>query len=401
MTRYGMGMCAIAALLIGRATSAAQIPPQADTSRPASYCDAADDPTYAYTPGRAVQVGGGAMFVASRERRYLDALRGPGGEPVRYKRTGTTTLEPNALTIIDVYEVTYDGAEKPVTIYLDAYHFDDGLRAPRGLTCGAPIGLAPPGPDLFQASRHLLQLALERGPAENIPPIPLEPSSDAQSRRGIVLDHFRMMALAARAAAVAGKPIPLDAGVRPPDSLRQRTVVVAFPMSCDGRTIMVRSIDLVSAQGQPAPRQGDYATGETLTALIPGLDVPAGSVAATFGLQAPRPSDAVKLTYTEACGSTGDVTLPLQQTPLRPVSTPDPAMPDGVSASTGTVRLQAQVDLDGKLRHVTYVGGPRDLLRAAIEAVRNWTMDPVRINRAPISTPVSLQVRFSPRASCP
>jgi hypothetical protein len=125
--------------------------------------------------------------------------------------------------------------------------------------------------------------------------------------------------------------------------------------------------------------------------------VPAGSVAATFGLQAPRSNDAVRITYAEGCGGTADVTLPLQQTPFRPSSTPEPTLPEGASAATGTIRLQAQVDLDGGLQHVTYVGGPRALLPAAIQAVRKWTVEPIRINNAPVSTPVVLQVRFLPR----
>jgi hypothetical protein len=150
----------------------------------------------------------------------------------------------------------------------------------------------------------------------------------------------------------------------------------------------------MSAQGQPAPRQGDDVTGEALATQVPGLDVPEGSVAATFGLQAPRANDAVRITYTEPCSGAADVTLQLRQTPLRTINAPQPAMPDGVSTSSNSVRLQAQVDLDGALKYVTYVGGSRELLAAAAEAVRGWSVDPVRINNAPISTPVALQVTF-------
>jgi hypothetical protein len=285
----------------------------------------------------------------------------------------------------------------PVTIYLDAYHFDDELRAPKGLTCGAPIGLAPPGPDLFQASRHLVRLALEHGTTRDVAPIPLDLNA-GNALHGIVLDHFRMMALVVRAAATAGKGIALDPGVRPPDSLRQRTVVVAYPLRCADRSIAPQTISLVSAQGQHAPRQGDHVSGEALATLLPGLEVPPGSVAATFGLQAPRTNDAVTITYAEACGGIADVTLQLPQTPLRSLNTPEPTLPAGARATTGSIRLQAQVDLDGGLKYGTYVGGPRELLEAAIQAVRGWTVDPVRINGAPISTPVVLQVRFQPRS---
>lgn len=397
VTGFGASCAAIGLALAAVVTPAFGQVPAPDAAPAASACPVADDPAYAVTVERAVQVGGGAMFVASRERRYLDALRGPAGQPVRYKRTASQPTR-DGQTILDVYEVAYDGAERPVTIYLDAYHFDDALRAPKGFTCGTAIALAPPGPDQFQASRFLLRLAVEQGASRDFAPIPLDGDPGAPSR-GVVLDHFRMMARVARAAAAAGTPIVVDPAVRPPDSLRQRTVVVAYPRSCEGRTIAPQAIELASTQGQAAPRQGEYAAGDALAAIVPGLDVPAGSIAATFGLQAPRANDSVKITYAEACGGVGESVTALRLTPMRPISTPEPIVPADAALPPGAgVRLQAQVDLDGALTHVTYVGGPRELLDAAVRAVRTWTVDPVRINNAPLSTPVALQVKFLPRS---
>jgi hypothetical protein len=361
-------------------------------------CPVATDSAYAFTPEQPVQVGGGAMFVAARERRYLDSLRGPAGEAVHYKRTSSQE-SPDGQTILDRFEVTYDGAEQPVTLYLDAYHFDDRLLAPRGFTCASAIALDPPGPDLFQASRHLTRLAVEQGAQRDYSPIPLDSASrDGNTAlRGVVLDHFRMMARFARAAALEGKPIPLDPAIRPPDSLRLRTVVIAYPLACQGREIAPQAVDLISEQGQHAPRHGEYASGDTLTQLVAGLPAPSGSIAATFGLQAPRRTDTVKITYAEPCGGATEVVLPLRQTPLRFINAPEPAMPEGSKVTDGSVRLQAQVDLDGRLQYPTYVGGPRELLGPAIQAIREWTVDPVRINTAPMSTPVTLQVRFRAR----
>src|SRR6187402_681076 len=56
---------------------------------PASSCGVADEPEFATSKDHPVQVGGGALTIAARERRYLDALRGPEGQPVQYKRLGT------------------------------------------------------------------------------------------------------------------------------------------------------------------------------------------------------------------------------------------------------------------------------------------------------------------------
>ena len=99
---------------------------------PASACGVADEPAFAVARDHAIQVGGGALYVAARERRYLDALRGPMGEVLTYKRTGALPLDKEGRTILDVYEITYPGLEKPIVFYLDAYHYDDALTAPKG-----------------------------------------------------------------------------------------------------------------------------------------------------------------------------------------------------------------------------------------------------------------------------
>ena len=129
---------------------------------PASSCGVADEAEFATTKEHAVQVGGGAVTVAARERRYLDALRGPEGQPVQYKRLNSER-GPDQQTILDRYEVSYPGLEKPLYLFLDAYHYDDALKAPKGFTCAVPIGLAPPPPDPFLAMDATYRLAVDRG----------------------------------------------------------------------------------------------------------------------------------------------------------------------------------------------------------------------------------------------
>ena len=70
------------------------------------------------------------------------------GEPLTYKRTGAfrPDVDKEGRTILDAHEVTYPGLDKPVTFYLDGYHFDDALKAPKGFTCAVPIGLSAPPP---------------------------------------------------------------------------------------------------------------------------------------------------------------------------------------------------------------------------------------------------------------
>ena len=377
-------------LLLSASPSAAQTP-QADVK---SHCGISEDPAYAFTMDQPVQVGGGPMFVAARERRYLDALRGPGGEVVRYRRSGTASAKPNALPILDVYEVTYAGLEKPVRLYLDAYHFDDALLAPAGFICGAPIGLNPPGPDYFQATDDVTRLAIERGPVKDYDPIPLVPN--ATSTRGVAFDHFRMAARHARAAAAAGTPIVPSPTKPLSDTLRPRLIIVAYPIACEGRTIAARAIDVLSAQGGAAPRLGESVTGDALAALLPGFDAPPSSLAATFNLQAPRPNDTVKITYAEACSGADSAALPVRFTPARLLTSPPPTLPAGTKAPNRGVRLQAQIDLDGTFQRASYIGGPTELVEAAMQAIKGWTVEPATVNGAPISTPATLMVTFAP-----
>jgi hypothetical protein len=362
---------------------------------PASSCGVSDDPAFATTKDHAVQVGGGAMSVAARERRYLDALRGPMGEVLQYKRTGSLPPEQDGRTILDTYEVTYPGLEKPVIFYLDAYHFDDALKAPKGFTCAVPIGLSAPPPDSLLASDSVLQLAIEQGASKDFTPISLD--ADGSGAHGVLLDHFRMVARASRAAAATGTPI--DPKKPAMELMRPRMVVVAHPLRCgDKPPVAPASIAIAAAQG-PAPRRdGELATGEALARLLPGMNLPAGAIGAAFFIDRPRPTDAITIAYPDGgCGPANEAVLAMKYTNARPLKTPQPSLPAGQTAGDRPVRLQAIIDLDGTAQRIVYIGGPTALADAAIDAVRGWTAEPTRLNGAPIVTPVALQVKFDAR----
>ena len=361
---------------------------------PASECPVSSDPSYATTRERPVQVGGGAMTVAARERRYLDALRGPGGQVLRYRRVGS--LEgSDARTILDRYDVSYDGLEKPVALYLDAYHYDDRLEAPSGFICALPIGLNPPPPDAFLAMDDLIGLAIEQGGAREFQPISVD--ADGSATHGIILDQFRIVAAAARHATLAGRP--LDPTARVAEWSRAKTLVIAFPLRCEERSIEPTVVELVSGvQGAPLRRERDLIGGDALARLLPGLNLPAGTVAAAYLTEKPRPDDAVRIAYAgSACGTPSEITLPLRATAAKPLRTPPVALPADQPETDRLVRLQALIDFDGTARRVVYMGGPAGLTQAAIEGVRGWTAEPARINGAPVITPVTLQVKFERR----
>jgi hypothetical protein len=361
---------------------------------PASACGVSDEPGFATTKDHAVQVGGGAMYVAARERRYLDALRGPMGEAIQYKRTGSLPLDTNSRTILDLYEITYPGLEKPVNFYLDAYHFDDALKAPKGFTCAVPIALNPPAPDALLAAEHALRLAIEQGAATEFAPISLD--ADGSSAHGVILDHFRLVARTSRAAAAARTP--LDPATPAVELMRTRMAVVAYPLRCgDKEPVAPAAIEIVPAQGPPPRRDGELATAEALARLLPGMQLPAGAMGAVFLLDRPRPTDTIKIAYPDGgCGTATEAILPMQYTNVKPLTTPQPSLPAGQAATDRPVRLQALIDLDGAAQHIVYQGGPVALTGAAIGAARGWTAEPMRLNGAPVVSAVTLQVKFGP-----
>src|SRR5262249_3266525 len=176
---------------------------------------------------------------------------GPGG-------AGGVPPDGDDRTILDVYEVGYAGLDKPVLLYLDAYHFDDALKAPKGFVCAVPIGLSAPPPDTLLAQDSLRALAIEQGASRDFAPIPLDAGGGAS--HGVLFDHFRLIARASRAAKAAGSP--LDPNKPTPDITRTRMVVVAYPVRCGDRdAIAPLSLEIVAAEGQPPRRDGELATG--------------------------------------------------------------------------------------------------------------------------------------------
>ena len=87
---------------------------------------------YGYTQEDPIKVGGGP----AGEQEYLRHLRGPEGQKLRFERLGSCCgFEDPSLPfgggMLDMYEVTYEGLRKPVTLYLDMYRRVEH-RAPTG-----------------------------------------------------------------------------------------------------------------------------------------------------------------------------------------------------------------------------------------------------------------------------
>lgn len=101
--------------------------------------DPAPDSGYAFTKGNPVKVGKGGGSGPLNERRFLNALLGPAGEPIGYFRSGSCCHfeTPNGLMggrgLLDIYQVFLQGGKDTVSIYINMYDEGD-LFIPVGFT---------------------------------------------------------------------------------------------------------------------------------------------------------------------------------------------------------------------------------------------------------------------------
>lgn len=374
----------VALLLVSLATAEARAQAPAPTSP--EPCVASPDPDYARTPANPAKVGGSPLFGAARQRRYLESLKGPDGEPVSFTRSSAVP-SPDGETLVDRYEVRYAGLETPVDIYLDWYHYTE-LLAPRGFTCGQPFNLGLPPPDPFMAGGQFARLAIAdaSNPQASMAPIEL-------AGAGVAFDHFRLVAAAARFAAQSGSPLVADRV--PADLAKPHSVIVAFPQACESRVVRAAEVKLEDPRGRQAAPDAVHASPEAIARLLPGVAIPAGSVAAVFAMDAPRGGITVKVTYPDACsGATEERNLGLEGTGARLVDSPMPTRPAGDAAIGRWIAVQAIVDSAGRFREATALGGPPDLSRAAVEALAGWRVEPARVNGAAMASPVVLQITF-------
>ncbi|WP_152559823.1 hypothetical protein [Hymenobacter sp. IS2118] len=98
-----------------------------------------EDATYGYTAENPVRVGGGRTAGARNQQRYLNALKGPKGQPVTYERQAsccafkTRRGAVDNTALLDVYQVSWEGKSSPVTLYINMYR-SGRLVAPQGFT---------------------------------------------------------------------------------------------------------------------------------------------------------------------------------------------------------------------------------------------------------------------------
>lgn len=355
-----------------------------------SKCAIADDATYGYSAENPIKTGGGIMYGPVREVRHLWILRGPAGQGLHFRRARSEP-GPDRVTILDVYTVDYPGLEKPLVLYLDEYHWDSP-KAPKGLTCGLASDLTPPGPDPMDTQTQWRSLGLELAAAPP-PPIPID--QDGSTTHGIVLDYVRVIAQAGKTALAEGRPFTAD---NTPSGLNQQhLVVVAYPLTCEGRTILPQTVTLSDANGAVPPVHAQ-ATGAQVRALTQGFAVPESSIAIAYRTLTLINGAKITIRYAEPpCqASSPDVVLPVKVDPPQLIRRSTPVIPAGVDAAPNSaVNLRVAVGLDNRLRYPAYLSGPPQLMEAAIAAVKDWQIEPPLMNGVPTILMISLGVTFA------
>ncbi len=100
---------------------------------------ATTDKTYGYDQNNPIKVGGVQESSGPlNERRFLNALLGPNGEAITYVRKGSccafkTPNGFNGVGLLDRYEVTYEGLETPIFLFINMYDYAE-LKVPVGFT---------------------------------------------------------------------------------------------------------------------------------------------------------------------------------------------------------------------------------------------------------------------------
>lgn len=136
-------MLRLLSIVIALAAALAVAAPQAAAKEalPAIHLtEISTDATYGHTAENPIKVGGVAP---ARERDFLNLLRGPNGESIRYDRDGSCCgfETPNGILgggMLDIYSVWIGTNKEPVKLYINMYDFEQP-KAPKGFTIGMAV----------------------------------------------------------------------------------------------------------------------------------------------------------------------------------------------------------------------------------------------------------------------
>ena len=115
----------------------------------------------------------------------------------------------------------------------------------------------------------------------------------------------------------------------------------------------------------------------------------AGLIALTVLGQVASSQHATPGRISRAIGS-GEVRLP------KLLKAPEPVMPPAVRAARirGTVRMEAEIDKDGRVAALRVLSGPALLMSAAMEAAKYYEYTPGTLRGVPIWISTTIEVKF-------
>ncbi len=90
---------------------------------------------YGYKPNHKTSIKVGEI---KNEQAYLNALRGPNGEQVQFRRNGSccefkSKSAAFGTGLLDQYEIYYEGLKEPIILYINGYEYEQP-KAPIGFT---------------------------------------------------------------------------------------------------------------------------------------------------------------------------------------------------------------------------------------------------------------------------
>ena len=169
-------------------------------------------------------------------------------------------------------------------------------------------------------------------------------------------------------------------------------------MTCDGKDIAPDNVKIMDRDGN-SPRVLATEKGEDVAKLVPGFDVPKGSVAVSYATPGLIDGARTVVQYSEGCaGQPRELQLPARFDRGRVIRSVPGVTPTGVAVPPTGVQVRIQVFLaaDGTPLLPEYVSGPWELRDAAIAAAKDWRVEPPRVNGAPLLQTSTLAISFRP-----
>lgn len=139
---FGFGLLAIAACTGSKTLSTTESEPSYYATNPNDAFEVteyAKDKNYGYTEDDPILVGKpGGMGGPKEERMFLNALKGPLGQDIGYRRLGSccnfkTDNGYMGGGLLDKYEIIWEDQEEPVILFINMYDHGD-MYIPEGFT---------------------------------------------------------------------------------------------------------------------------------------------------------------------------------------------------------------------------------------------------------------------------